>query len=146
MEEWFHDNNLKEEVNSANSLVAETLELLHTCFPQWDKDGNEEGQGWSVSKFHGITKFVLYIKPFGNAIDFYGGIGESNHKKFVKETRCNTQKRNQTSTSQVVQRYHEGMTLDIARKAMDLQSNSNENNHELSHQEYNEEKSITVLG
>jgi hypothetical protein len=38
------------------------------------------------------------------------------------------------------------MTLDIARKAMDLQSNSNKNDHELSHQEYNEEKTITVLG
>jgi hypothetical protein len=33
MEEWFHNNNLKDEVNSAISLVAETLELLHTCFP-----------------------------------------------------------------------------------------------------------------
>jgi hypothetical protein len=33
MEEGFHENNLKEEVNSANSLVAETLELLHTHFP-----------------------------------------------------------------------------------------------------------------
>jgi hypothetical protein len=33
MEDWFRENNLKEEVNSANSLVAETLELLHTCFP-----------------------------------------------------------------------------------------------------------------
>jgi hypothetical protein len=33
MEEWFHEINLKDEVNSANSLVAETLELLHTCFP-----------------------------------------------------------------------------------------------------------------
>jgi hypothetical protein len=33
MEEWFHENNLKDEVNLANSHVAETLELLHTCFP-----------------------------------------------------------------------------------------------------------------
>ncbi len=33
MEEWFHENNLKDEANSANSLVAETLELFHTCFP-----------------------------------------------------------------------------------------------------------------
>jgi hypothetical protein len=33
MEEWFHENNLKEEVNLADSLVAETLELLHACFP-----------------------------------------------------------------------------------------------------------------
>ncbi len=81
MEEWFHKNYLKDEVNSADSLVAETLELLHTCFPQWDKDGNKEGQGWVVSKFHGVAKFVLYIKLFGNAINFYSGIGECNHKK-----------------------------------------------------------------
>jgi hypothetical protein len=99
-----------------------------------------------VSKFHGVTKFVLYIRLFGNAINFYGVIGECNHKKFVKETGCNTQKRIWTFTSQVAQRYYEGMTLDIARKAMDLQTNINKNDHELSHQEYNEEKSITVLG
>ncbi len=30
MEEWFHKNNLKDEVNSTNSLVAKFLELLHT--------------------------------------------------------------------------------------------------------------------
>jgi hypothetical protein len=65
MEEWFHENNLKDEVNLANSLVAETLELLHTCFPQWDKDSNKEGQGWAVSKYHGVTKFVLCIIFFG---------------------------------------------------------------------------------
>ncbi len=72
-----------------------------------------------MSKFHGVTKFVLYIKLFGNAINFYNGIGECNHKKFVKETGCNTQKRIQTFTSQILQRYYEVMTLDIARKAMD---------------------------
>ncbi len=121
MEEWFHENNLKDEVNLANSLVAETLELLHTYFPQWDKDGNKEGQRWAMSKFHGVTKIVLHIKLFGNTINFYGGIGECNHKKFVKETRCNTQKRIRTFTSKVAQRYYEGMTLDVARKTMDLQ-------------------------
>ena len=76
----------------------------------------------------------------GNAINFYGGFGECNHKKFVKEMGCNTQKRIQTVTSQVAQRYYEGMTLDIARKAMDLQTNINKNDHVLSHQEYNKKK------
>jgi hypothetical protein len=146
MEEWFHENNLKNEVNSANSLVAKTLELLHTCFPRWDKDSNEEGQGWAVSKFHGVTKFVIYMKLFGNALNFYCGIGECNHKKFVKETGCNTQKRIRTFTSQVAQRYYEGITLDIARRAMDLQMNINKNDHVLSHQEYNEEKALPSLG
>ncbi len=105
-----------------------------------------ECQGWAMTKYHGVTKFVLYMKLFGNTINFYAGIGECNHKKNVKETGCNTQKRIRTFTSQVAQKYYEGMTLDITRKAMGLQSNSNKNDHELSHQEYNEEKSITVLG
>jgi hypothetical protein len=32
------------------------------------------------------------------------------------------------------------MTLDIARKAMDIRTNINKNDHVLSHQEYNEDK------
>ncbi len=88
-----------------------------------------------MSKFHGVTNFVRYIKLFSNTINFYGGIGECNHKKFVKEMECNTQKRNRTFTSQAAQRYYEGMTLDIARKAMDIQTNINKNDHVLSHQE-----------
>ncbi len=63
-------------MSSAENLVSETLELLYHAFPRWDKDGNKEGQGWAVSKFHGVTKFVLYMKPFGSAINFYGGIGK----------------------------------------------------------------------
>jgi hypothetical protein len=41
-------------------------------------------------------------------------------KKIVKEMGCNTQKRIRTFTHQAAQRYYEGITLDIARKAMDL--------------------------
>jgi hypothetical protein len=40
--------------------------------------------------------------------------------KNYEEMGCNTQKRIRTFTSQVAQRYYEGMTLDFARKAMDL--------------------------
>jgi hypothetical protein len=58
MEEWFHKNNLKQEVNSAEALVGFNLELLHHGFPRWDKDRSEKGQGWAVSKLKGVTKFV----------------------------------------------------------------------------------------
>jgi hypothetical protein len=85
--------------------------MIHNVFPLWDKDGNKEGQGWAVSKFHGVTKFVLYMKLFDSAINFYGGIGKRNHKKFVKDTGFNAQKRIRTFTSQVAKRYYEGMTL-----------------------------------
>jgi hypothetical protein len=98
-----------------------------------------------MSKFHGVTKFVLYIKRFGNATNFYCGIGECNSKKFVEETGCNTQKRIWTFTSQVAQRYYEGMTLDIARKAMDLQTNINKNDHELPHLYYKRLNVVVVV-
>ncbi len=51
------------------------------------------------------------MKLFGSAINFYGGIGECNHKKFVKDTGFNTKKRIRTFTSQVAMRYYEGMIL-----------------------------------
>ncbi len=73
-----------------------------------------------MSKFHGVTKFVHYVKLFGNTINFFGGKGECNHKKFVKETGRNTQKRIRTFSSQVAKRYYEGMTLEISQKAIDI--------------------------
>jgi len=99
-----------------------------------------------VSKFHGVTKFVHYVKLFGNAINFYGGIGECNHKKFVKETGCNTQKRIRTFTSQVAKRYYEGMTLEISQKAIDLRGIGNEMNLELAHHQENYEQNSFGLG
>ncbi len=134
MEEWFHNSNIKREVNLANSLVNKTLEMIQNVFPWWDKDWNEEGQGWAVSKFHGVTKFVLYMTLFGSAINFYGGIGECNHKKFAKDTGFNTQKRIKTFTSQVATRIYEGMILWIAKKCFDARAESNNNFNELSEQ------------
>jgi hypothetical protein len=85
-------------------------------------------------------------KTFCNVIVFYGGIGECNHKKFVKETGCKTQKRIRIFTSQVAQRYYRGMSLDIAQKSLDIRSNSNKNNHELAHHDDNVEQNITGVG
>jgi hypothetical protein len=33
MEEWFHNNNLKREVNLANALVTKTFEMVQNVFP-----------------------------------------------------------------------------------------------------------------
>jgi hypothetical protein len=127
MEEWSHNNNCKHKVNSAEALVFEILELLHHAFPKWDKDGNKEGEQWAVSKFHGVTKFVLYMKLFGSAINFHGGIGKFNHTIFVKDSGFNTQKRVRTFTLQVVQRYYGGMTLTIAKKCLAARMDNNHN-------------------
>jgi hypothetical protein len=56
---------------------------------------------------------------FGIAINFYGGVGECNHKKFVKATGFNTQKRIQNFTSQVATRYYKAMTFEIANKCLE---------------------------
>ena len=59
------------------------VKLIQNCFPRSDDDGSEKGQGWKFPKMHALTKFVDYMILFGSAINFFGGIGECNHKKFV---------------------------------------------------------------
>ncbi len=114
MEEWLHDHNLKREVCASRILIAETLQLIKNVFPRVDTYGEEMGQGWSLPKFHATTKFRDYMMSFGSAINFYGGVGECNYKRFVKSTSFNTQKRIQSFTSQVATRYYKGMTFEIA--------------------------------
>jgi hypothetical protein len=58
------------------------------------------------------------MKLFGNVINRYRGIGECNHKTFVKHTGANTQKRISTFTSQVAQRYYETLILHISKKRL----------------------------
>ena len=63
---------------------------------------------------HALTKFVDYVILFGSAISFFGGIGECNHKNFVKDTGCNTKKIINTFTTQCATRYYESMIFDLA--------------------------------
>jgi hypothetical protein len=72
------------------------------------------------------------MQLFGSAINFYGGVGECNHRKFVKDTGLNTQKRIRTFTLQVAQRYYEAMTLCIANKFLDARKNNEDILDELS--------------
>jgi hypothetical protein len=112
MEEWFHGTNLKEEVLASRSLISQTIKLMISVFPR------ESGRGWKIPKLHGLTKFATYMQRFGSATNFFGGIGESNHKRFVKDTGNNTQQRASNFTSQIAQRYYETMVCDIANQAL----------------------------
>ena len=87
---------------------------LKTSFPRTDNDGAIVGQGQKFSKMNAITKFVDFMVLFGSAINFLGGIGECNHKIFVKDTGCNTQKRINTFTTQCTTQYYESMIFDMA--------------------------------
>jgi hypothetical protein len=77
MEEWFHGTNLKEEVLASRTMISETIKLIQSVFPRIS------GRGWKIPKLHGLTKFGTYMQRFGSASNFFGGIGESNHKWFV---------------------------------------------------------------
>jgi hypothetical protein len=112
MEEWFHGNNLKEEVLAARPMISDTIKLIQSVFPR------DSGRGWKIPKLHGLTKFATYMQRFGSASNFFGGIGESNHKRFVKDTGHNTQQRASNFSSQVAQRYYERMVCDIANQAL----------------------------
>ena len=100
MEEWFHDSNDKEEVNKSRPLIAKVLKMLQYLFPR-------EANGYCLPKMHGMTKFQIYIKRYGSAMNFYGGTGESAHKQFVKAPGQKTQRRVTEFASQTAQQFYD---------------------------------------
>ena len=84
MEEWFHGNNLKKEVVNSRYMISDTIKLIQSVFPR------DSGRGWKIPKLHGLTKFSTYMQRYGSASNFFGGIVETNHKRFVKDTGSNT--------------------------------------------------------
>jgi hypothetical protein len=115
MEEWFHQSNPKDEVNAACPLIAYTIKLMQVVFPR------KAGCVWNIPKSHGLTKFKLYMKLFGSASNFFGGVGESNHKKLSK-TQAITHRR-ELITSQIATRYYERMVHEIAEEALVQRNN-----------------------
>jgi hypothetical protein len=79
MEEWFHDSNNKDEVNSYRGEISKVLTSLHKFFPRL-----EHTNGYRLPKMHGMTKIQSYIQCFGSGMNLYGGPGEAAHKAFVK--------------------------------------------------------------
>ena len=73
MDDWFHDTNPKEEVRNARKFIGHTIDMVKKLFPR-------AGNGWNLSKTHGLTKMQYYMCLFGSAINFYGGPGECNYK------------------------------------------------------------------
>jgi hypothetical protein len=114
--EWLHSTNLKDKVTSSCSHIADMIRLIQKVFPRSDDIGNDIGQEWKIPKMHVPTKFVDYMILFGSAINLFGGVGECNHKTFVKDTGSNTQKRINSFTSQVVTCFYKSIILDVANK------------------------------
>jgi hypothetical protein len=79
IEEWFHDSNDKDEVNSSRGEISKVLTSLQKFFPR-----SEHTNGYRLPKMHGMTKMQSYVQRFGSGMNFHGGPGEAAHKTFVK--------------------------------------------------------------
>ena len=113
MEEWFHSSNPITEVKAARDLISDCLVLVQEIFKR------EGGNEWNLPKMHGLTKMQYFMCLYGSGINFFGGPGESNHKKFVKDTGNNTQCRIDSFCSQVALRFYETSLFEIAKAAAD---------------------------
>ena len=86
MEEWFHDCNNKQEVQSLRNEIAKVFSMMQRFFPQGDRSN-----GYCIPKMHGIAKMQEFVKLFGSGMNFYGGLDEAAHKTFVKPAGQKTQ-------------------------------------------------------
>ena len=112
MEKWMHSVNTKVEVVAAQKLIAQILRMLKNIF-SWCA-----GNGYDISKFHGLAKILDYIRLFGSAINFFVGPGESHHKYFVKAPGDNTQRRLSEFAKNIATRIYESMIFEIAKEAL----------------------------
>ena len=108
LEEWLHDDNLREEVDGSYILIAKVLRELKILFPRF-------GNGYKIPKFHGMMKMRYYIQLYGSGMNFFGGPGESHHKTFVKAPGKQTQRRVGEFAIQVADRFYENLLFTTAQ-------------------------------
>jgi len=117
MEEWFHDNNDKDDMRSARNNIALVLRSVQQFFPRSGKTN-----GCNIPKMHGMTKMQEYMKLFGSGMNFYGGPGEAAHKTFVKLAGQKTHRRVSEFAKQTANQYHYMMLTEIAVQSCIVQS------------------------
>jgi hypothetical protein len=66
MEEWFHDSNDKDEVNSSRGDTSKVLTSLQKFFLRL-----EHTNGYRLPKMPGMTKMQSYIKRFCSGMNFF---------------------------------------------------------------------------
>ena len=89
------------------------LSLIQILFPR------EEGtNGWNIPKMHAMTKFMVYMKRYGSAMNFFGGPGEAAHKFFVKSPGLKTQRRAKEFAVQTAEQYYHVMVTQYALRAI----------------------------
>ncbi|KAL7455029.1 hypothetical protein ACHAWC_007128 [Mediolabrus comicus] len=88
------------------------IPFLQECFTR------HEGNGWSIPKLHSLEHFPFYISEFGCARNFFGGIGESHLKDFLKYLGHLTQRRQVSFAVQVAKQYYHRLVFQHSLAAM----------------------------
>ena len=96
------------ELPEVQAIITTAIDELKHCFPR--TAGNE----WNLTKVHGFTKFIEYIKRYGSARNFFGGDGESFLKDFLKKPAGNTQKRPTVFATQLANVLHRRLVIQHA--------------------------------
>jgi hypothetical protein len=104
MEEWFHDSNDKDEVNSSRREKSKVITSLQKFFPR-----SEHTNDYRLPKMHGMTKMQSYIQRFGSGMNFYGGPSEAAHNKFLKSAVQKKQRRVGEFAQQTAHQYYNYM-------------------------------------
>ena len=117
MEQWFHQNNPKQQVMNARRKIGNVPKLMKQVFPRTN------GHGCNIPKYHGMSKMQYYMRLFGSAMNFFGGPGESHHKTFAKYLGGNTQRRVCEFAKQVANRIYETMIIACVRNKMREEDN-----------------------
>ena len=86
-QKWIHEFNDKVEVDNADHLLAEMIEMIKHCFPR------KEGYGWKITKMHALATVLYYVRKFGCAAGFSGETGERFLQVIVKDMARITQQR-----------------------------------------------------
>jgi hypothetical protein len=76
----------------------------------------DNSNGYRIPKMHGMTKMQEYMKLFGSAMNFNGGLGEAAHKTFVKSAGQKTQRRVSEFAKQTANQYYNGLLTSYAMK------------------------------
>ena len=98
--------------NNASDSTHVAPEQVRTTDKEDELEEDLQGSnGWHIPKFHSMPQFILSMQRFGSATNFDSSHGEGHHKDFVKKPGKNTNRRVDSFTGQVGQRYDESMLI-----------------------------------
>ncbi len=123
LERWLNYRTLRTDVDDPKKIQSiirsNFIPNLVKYFPR------EQHYDWKLPKVHSLTKFPVYIQMFGSAVNFYGGIGESNLKTFMKRLAHFTQRRAKNFAPQLGLNLYRQSLFDHAAYAIRMQTKSN---------------------